>query len=190
MSKLESYLGDGVYAVYDGFSIHLDLRGQDTTTHICLEPTVLHELNEFYNKSREQFTRQAEHEKEITEKLSQLKTMMVEIDGRLTKKDDRDLQQTMHNQQNKFTNPHVMENFAWGGSDPYYLSDGGYSRIYSSSETGRIHLGSESIEPVVSNWLHCQELRDAMETLMQDIICAEYEYQGHDEPELVMSKHR
>ncbi len=35
------YLGDGVYASYDGYHIVLDLRGQDNTTRIALEPPVL-----------------------------------------------------------------------------------------------------------------------------------------------------
>ncbi len=43
----DRYLGDGVYASFDGFSIWLDLRGQDSTTKICLEPSVLAALNEF-----------------------------------------------------------------------------------------------------------------------------------------------
>lgn len=37
----DTYLGDGVYASFDGFSIALDLRGQDTTTRIVLEPAVV-----------------------------------------------------------------------------------------------------------------------------------------------------
>jgi hypothetical protein len=43
----ETYLGDGVYAVFDGYSISLDLRGQDTTTSIVLEPEVLESLDRF-----------------------------------------------------------------------------------------------------------------------------------------------
>ena len=36
----DQYLGDGVYASFDGFHIILDLRAQDTTTRIALEPSV------------------------------------------------------------------------------------------------------------------------------------------------------
>jgi hypothetical protein len=43
----EMYLGDGVYASFDGYHIWLDLRGQDNTTKIALEPAVLKNLNEF-----------------------------------------------------------------------------------------------------------------------------------------------
>ncbi|MCP4166036.1 MAG: hypothetical protein GY759_09110 [Chloroflexi bacterium] len=43
----DRYLGDGVYASFDGFSITLDLRGQDNTTRIVLEPEVLLRLNQF-----------------------------------------------------------------------------------------------------------------------------------------------
>ena len=35
------YLGDGVYASFDGFHIILDLRGQDNTTQIALDPQVV-----------------------------------------------------------------------------------------------------------------------------------------------------
>ena len=38
--KIETYLGDGVYATYDRFGITLDLRGQDDTTKIVLEREV------------------------------------------------------------------------------------------------------------------------------------------------------
>lgn len=46
--KIEDrYLGDGVYASFDGYHVVLDLRGQDTTTRICLEPTVFGALKEY-----------------------------------------------------------------------------------------------------------------------------------------------
>lgn len=40
----DRYLGDGVYASYDGYHIILDLRGQDTTTRIALEEQVIESL--------------------------------------------------------------------------------------------------------------------------------------------------
>ena len=40
----DDYLGDGVYASFDGYHIVLDLRGQDTTTRIALEPSVMRAL--------------------------------------------------------------------------------------------------------------------------------------------------
>jgi len=43
----DRYLGDGVYASYDGCMVWLDLRGQDSTTRIALEPEVLAALDEF-----------------------------------------------------------------------------------------------------------------------------------------------
>jgi hypothetical protein len=43
----DRYLGDGVYASFDGYHITLDLRGQDSTTRISLEPEVLLRLNQF-----------------------------------------------------------------------------------------------------------------------------------------------
>ena len=43
----DRYLGDGVYANYDGYYVVLDLRAQDSMTQIALEPNVLRELNRF-----------------------------------------------------------------------------------------------------------------------------------------------
>jgi len=49
MAKLieDRYLGDGVYASYDGWNLILDLRAQDNTTRIALEPPVLKALDLF-----------------------------------------------------------------------------------------------------------------------------------------------
>jgi hypothetical protein len=47
MAIEDRYLGDGVYASYDGYAIVLALRGQDNTTRIALEPAVLVELQRF-----------------------------------------------------------------------------------------------------------------------------------------------
>ena len=41
---MDDYLGDGVYASFDGFGLTLDLRGQDDTTRIVLEPQVFDAL--------------------------------------------------------------------------------------------------------------------------------------------------
>ena len=38
------YLGDGVYASFDGYQIWLDLRGQDSITHIAIEHEVFNRL--------------------------------------------------------------------------------------------------------------------------------------------------
>lgn len=40
----DDYLGDGVYASWDGWHVILDLRAQDTTTRIGLEPAVFEAL--------------------------------------------------------------------------------------------------------------------------------------------------
>ena len=40
-----TYLGDGVYASFDGYHIILDLRGQDSFTRIAMEPAVLEALD-------------------------------------------------------------------------------------------------------------------------------------------------
>ena len=45
----DRYLGDGVYASFDGYHIVLDLRAQDNITKIALEPYVFEELVRFEN---------------------------------------------------------------------------------------------------------------------------------------------
>jgi hypothetical protein len=64
MSKLieDTYLGDGVYASYDGYHIFLDLRAQDSTTRIGLEPQVLDALDHF----RLQINRAEKRRKELS----------------------------------------------------------------------------------------------------------------------------
>ena len=51
--KMETYLGDGVYATYDGFHILLDLRAQrmpdEPLTMIALDPDVFIALVRFNN---------------------------------------------------------------------------------------------------------------------------------------------
>lgn len=45
MSRPEdTYLGDGVYASFDGWLMWLDLRAQDSTTRIGIEPEVFEAL--------------------------------------------------------------------------------------------------------------------------------------------------
>ena len=43
----DEYLGDGVYASFDGFQIVLDLRAQDDTPRIALDPSVLEALDKY-----------------------------------------------------------------------------------------------------------------------------------------------
>lgn len=48
----DDYMGDGVYASYDGYHVILDLRGQDHTTRIALEPAVLVALDRYRARIR------------------------------------------------------------------------------------------------------------------------------------------
>lgn len=48
----ETYLGDGVHAVFDGYAITLDLRAQDDVTKIVIEPEVMESLIAFFVKCR------------------------------------------------------------------------------------------------------------------------------------------
>ena len=43
----DRYIGDGVYASFDGYHIILDLRAQDKTTRIALEPDILRKIIQF-----------------------------------------------------------------------------------------------------------------------------------------------
>ena len=48
---LEEYLGDGVYASFDGYHINLDLRAQDPSRFtIALEPAVFDALVKFSDR--------------------------------------------------------------------------------------------------------------------------------------------
>jgi hypothetical protein len=47
MNKHDEYLGDGVYASYDGLYVWLYLRGQDNTTRIGLDTSVLKMLDRY-----------------------------------------------------------------------------------------------------------------------------------------------
>lgn len=49
-SHPKEYLGDGVYAVYDGHNVRLGVRGRDIETLIYLDPVVLDRLNQFVGK--------------------------------------------------------------------------------------------------------------------------------------------
>jgi len=56
MTDTMDYLGDGVYAVYDGFGIWLyanDHRAEFATDKIYLEPSVLGALESFKNRIKE-----------------------------------------------------------------------------------------------------------------------------------------
>lgn len=50
-SMPQAYLGDGVYARWDGYHVILDLRGQGSDWHeIALDPTVRKALDDFVKK--------------------------------------------------------------------------------------------------------------------------------------------
>jgi hypothetical protein len=45
---IKDYIGDGVYVIYDGYSIWLHANHPDfPTDKVCLEPDVMKRLNEF-----------------------------------------------------------------------------------------------------------------------------------------------
>jgi len=56
----DTYLGDGVYASFNGYHVVLDLRGQDSITRIVLETDVLDSLDRFRDMIADAYRRQAE----------------------------------------------------------------------------------------------------------------------------------
>lgn len=50
---IEEYLGDGVYATFDGISLKLDLRGQDHTTVIHMDISVVEAFNKFQERIKQ-----------------------------------------------------------------------------------------------------------------------------------------
>ena len=56
----DRYLGDGVYASYDGYHVILDLRAQDNTTRIALEPAVYEALVRYVSNLTQSSTEEEE----------------------------------------------------------------------------------------------------------------------------------
>jgi len=51
MTIEDRYLGDGVYASFDGYYIDLDLRGQNDHTCISLDPAVMNALIRYHSEA-------------------------------------------------------------------------------------------------------------------------------------------
>lgn len=62
--SFEDYLGDGVYASYDGYHVILDLRAQDAS-RIALEPAVLAALLQFRDRAIDAHTEAVTKAKEV-----------------------------------------------------------------------------------------------------------------------------
>lgn len=54
----ETYLGDGVYASFDGYHVWLDTRMQETVHKIALEPDVLEALTRYVERMKAHFEKQ------------------------------------------------------------------------------------------------------------------------------------
>lgn len=63
----DEYLGDGVYASFDGYSIWLDTRAQETVHRICLEPEVMSQLKRYEQRVIESMMQEAEKDGEDDE---------------------------------------------------------------------------------------------------------------------------
>ena len=51
MSENPIYIGDGVYAYFDGFGIELRLERHDAQCTVYLEPNVMQALSDFFNRA-------------------------------------------------------------------------------------------------------------------------------------------
>lgn len=49
----DQYLGDGVYASFDGYQIWLDTRAQDPVNRIALDPGTLNALYRYVDRLRQ-----------------------------------------------------------------------------------------------------------------------------------------
>jgi len=67
MAIEDDYLGDGVHASFDGYHIVLDLRGQDNTTRIALDPDVLNTLDRYRERVRAVLEQMTKKQSEIQE---------------------------------------------------------------------------------------------------------------------------
>jgi hypothetical protein len=50
------YLGDGVYAQFDGYNVSLIVNDHRNNPVVVLEPGVIKALNDFYNRAVSQYT--------------------------------------------------------------------------------------------------------------------------------------
>jgi hypothetical protein len=59
----DRYLGDGVYASFDGWHVWLDLRGSgDSRKLIALEPTVMEALQRYYSDAHRKRVKPDDHD--------------------------------------------------------------------------------------------------------------------------------
>lgn len=56
----DAYIGDGVYASFDGYMLWLDTRGQEPCHRIALEPEVIVGLEAYLKALRERLAREGE----------------------------------------------------------------------------------------------------------------------------------
>lgn len=92
----------------------------------------------------------------MTLTLTPLQTVMACLDGFLTGKDARKCSHTASQQ------PATVE--AWALRPEWYLSDGGYSRIW-LGEDGHIFVTSNSTDLVKKNWERAADYIDQIERM-------------------------
>lgn len=92
--------------------------------------------------------------------MTELQQMFADLDTYLTGKDERAVAHTARS-----NNVSAESLIAGPGDRAYYLSDGGYSRVYIHilSEELPLCLTSNSTDKVKARWKECRELRQAVE---------------------------
>lgn len=92
-------------------------------------------------------TSQFNYEVELTDLLRK----MAKLDSVLTGKNWQTVTQQAWHYRDKFKDPEYMFSFVYG-SDIYYLSDGGYSRVVVDDQSGKLFPTSNSLDRVKNNW--------------------------------------
>ena len=87
---------------------------------------------------------------------------LAHLDAALTRKSWRDVHHTATAQQP------TPEKLVYG--ELYYLSDGGYSRVWWDGEARHLCLASESSPGVKDGWKNCKELIEDIERDIEDDI--------------------
>jgi len=92
-------------------------------------------------------TAQFNYEVELTDLLSK----MAKLDSVLTGKSWQTVTLKAWHYRDKFKDPEYLFSFVYG-SDIYYLSDGGYSRVVVDNQSGKLFPTSNSLDRVKNNW--------------------------------------
>jgi hypothetical protein len=102
--------------------------------------------------------------------MNEFQQAMGDLDAALTEKDFKEATCQFHHM------PQTVEQFVEqpGGNPCWYLSDGGYSRVVFSMDSGKLFLTSNSTSRVKARWEACQAQREAAEDAIREGIIQFY----------------